>query len=205
MGDHPIIMSPPMVRALLEGRKTQTRRVVKPQPIEPDNLGDGEAIVDLSLDRVTDKPIRCPYGYPGELLWVREAWAQRPSGNAIYRADRPDEQGWRPSIHMPRWASRLTLKITDVALERLHDIDGYRLGAEGMDTPQHEPPDEDPRQVGYPPAGSLARHERDYMLREFTPLWDSLNAKRGFGWDKNPWVWAITFEVLRGNIDAYSN
>lgn len=148
MKERPILFSAPMVRAILEGRKTKTRRVVKPQPIE--RGGDSLSISyaagkmnhmgprDFMLEKLAQ--YGCPYGQPGESLWVREAFAT--VGNVdpqwlLYRAsgyesecarhgfDNPPPESeirWKPSIHMPRWASRITLEITGVRVERLHDI-----------------------------------------------------------------------------------
>jgi len=205
MADRPIIFSGPMVRALLDGRKNQTRRVLKPQPPEWARFwqqdGDGWGWTDRDED--TDdlchwpdyyKPMAPPYSV-GDRLWVREAWAPNPDFAfappcaLCYRADpghEHDDLKWKPSIHMPRWASRLTLTVTYVRVQRMQDITSADAIAEGCrpyansqtidcDTP-------DPR-------------------NDFRDLWNSLNAKRGFGWDANPWVAALTFTVHKGNID----
>lgn len=147
MKTRPILFSGPMVRAILEGRKTQTRRVVKPQPAHCADLPMGKDLTFASA---------CPYGQPGDRLWVRETWAVgtlfdyvRPSllpkpdcesKLAVDYAANPrriwhsEDQGrWRPSIHMPRWASRITLEITSVRVERLQDISHKDAIAEGLE------------------------------------------------------------------------
>lgn len=191
MADKPILFSAPMVNAILGGRKTMTRRVVKMGGVESvdgvphaeDQYGDWHKLAKFS-----------PYGKPGDTLWVRETWcplnldyeaAPRnvlvpPDGaNVIvsYRADHSDPRGdakplqWRPSIFMPRWASRITLRITEVKVERLQEMKREDAEAEGIgDSPLWRP--------------------------AFKQLWDSINAKRGYGWDANPWVWVVSFEKL---------
>jgi hypothetical protein len=198
MSDRPILFSGPMVRAILDGSKTQTRRVVTPQPscdtlhmlnnIERNPHRWWPVSAD---DYTTGKGVECPYGVPGDRLWVRETWASSYGAGCwgtLFKADgayvqgkRKHENGphfnadnlppvrWRPSIHMPRWASRLTLAVTDVRVERVQDITEADAVAEGFGS------------KGYP---KLA----------FCNTWDSLNAERGYGWDSNPWVWAITFK-----------
>ena len=207
MNEKPIIFNGEMVRAILDGRKTQTRRVVKPQPwdsvnhcvIKPDGrLGTYE---DRASGRVhilegsDGKP--CPYGAPGDRLWVRETWAvhhsfddTKPSeidglGKILLwlRADASQDgweaRGqWRPSSQMPRWASRITLTVKDVRVERLKDIGEADAIAEGVE----------PKGLDHV-VGTRYR---------FGQLWNSINYTRGFGWDVNPWVWVIEFEVEPG-------
>lgn len=223
MKAHPILFSGEMVRAILAGRKTQTRRVVKAMPgkqaqwLTPSLLNAvrfvsveewGDIGLGVALVHPKGGPlgwIRCPYGAPGDRLWVRETWQAvspdedwRPleECNIFYRATdehpglydpRTDEPSyvWRPSIHMPRWASRLTLEVTGVRVERVRDISNEDAFAEGC--------------TAYPdrgywqqdPMGSvvLADTPRD----EFQMLWNAINAKRGYGWDVNPWVWVVEF------------
>lgn len=216
--ERPIIFSGEMVRAILEGRKTQTRRVIKPQPEESwtDVYGprDGELTIVPYQDGSprstwqtcwddegkcwmlwTDGSGRrmyvphCPYGAPGERLWVRETWADHDKSevetNATrYRADLlpggkvDDRFKWRPSIHMPRLASRILLEITNVRVELVQAISHADALAEGMRE------DAEPNNYG---AGGRARDA-------FAKLWDYLNAKRGFGWDSNSWVRVIEFK-----------
>lgn len=198
MAEKPIIFSASMVQAILVGRKTQTRRVVKADgwpemrdpvqnEITPTEWWFSDGMAPLG-------PFRCPYGQPGDTLWVRETYALHEEfddvragdigyywGNVYYKttslATAADSAGkWRPAIFMPRWASRLTLRVTGVRVERVQDINRadaiaegvYRAGGNpGLYTPQHE----------------------------FKQLWDGINKKRGYSFQRNPWVWVIEFEV----------
>lgn len=187
----PILFSGPLVRPILDGRKTQTRRLVKPQPggiwgsgvARPGNLlGVRSDAFHVHANVQSERRfLYCPYGKPGDRLWVRETWCKYGSA-AIYRADyekhSPISDGiggpWRPSIHMPRWASRITLEVTQVRVQRLQEISEEDVQSEGC--------------TGSP-FGSFA----DKML--FPTLWDSL-AKPGATWAENPWVWAITFRKV---------
>ena len=203
--ERPILFSGPMVRAILEGRKTQTRRLVKPQPevVRGEFKGadarpsDGLRIV-RGTERVTvnlafPECLRtahdfCPYGRPGDRLWVREAWrhaascpfARESAGCAdrrhnFYRADGAAAGvRWAPSLCMPRWASRLTLEVTDVRVQRLQDISEEDARAEGVE------PDRD-----YWPDPARAHRVA------FHWLWDSIHGEGA--WESNPWVWALTF------------
>jgi hypothetical protein len=201
--ERPILFSAPMVRAIIEGRKTQTRRLVKPPakwatryPVcDPSGMaGDHEVWWwDGEYDRVGVSQT-CPYGVPGDLLWVREAWTKVPATAyrmsegvqqtvnpsdcdeaAIYAAgwDRSIPK-WRPSIHMPRWASRITLRITDVRVERLNDISGADAKAEGI-TGMDE---------AFWGLGAAA----------YRGVWERINGPGS--WDANPWVWVVAFEVV---------
>ncbi len=205
MADRPIIFSAPMVRALLDGRKTQTRRVLK-KPTWAQDAGWPERIMDecgldgrLSwFDRNTGCLAELPIPQPGDRLYVREAWAPLSAlthndpgptalaANGFYRADESTIDGeisrWRPSIHMPRWASRLTLHVTDVRVQRLQEISEDDAVAEGC-----------PAQTDDELAGMEARGW-------FRDLWNSIHGPDA--WDANPWVAAITFDVKRGNIDS---
>ncbi len=184
----PIIFSADMARAILDGRKTQTRRIVKPQPI------DGYA-PDSSWIRPFAK---------GQRLWVRENWAWYPLDHdpscVIYRADyapdapAPAEFGkWLPSIHMPRWASRITLEVTDVRAEKLQEISEQDALSEGIES-----------------AGGFFGCQcwRDYMepnpelssfpddpVGSFASLWESIHGPES--WNRNPWVWAIEFRRVQ--------
>ena len=200
-----ILFSGPMVRAIIEGRKSQTRRIIKPQPLKQHHIayiveahGRGSSTGGfevLTHYATTVSRIACPYGSPGDHLWIRETFAEKlahtgkPLGWA-YRADGDRasyELGngrWRPSIFMPRHASRITLEIVKVRAERLQKISGFDAAAEGYPGPQ------DDASIMHFGEGKKARH----WYRE---LWDSINAKRGVGWDKNPWVWVIEFKVLK--------
>jgi hypothetical protein len=181
MKERPILFNSEMVRAILKGRKRQTRRVIKPEwsrCLDFDYPEDQQKAVD-----------QCPYGVIGDRLYVRETWvvpnsegcAPRditPGQKVFYRAT-DEYTWWRPSIHMPRWASRFTLEITDVRVERLKEISLHDINAEGT-------PDTLDRALR--PFGSRREH--------FQRLWDSINSKRGYSWESNPWVWVIEFKVL---------
>jgi hypothetical protein len=131
----------------------------------------------------------CPYGIVGDRLWVKEAWAKpgEVADETEYRADNPDPLAakWRPSIHMPRWASRITLEITDVRVQRVQEMSYNDWCADFA-------PNAFQREQAL--ATFVGSENQKRMSRE---LWDSINAKRGFGWDANPWVWAITFKRIK--------
>jgi hypothetical protein len=190
MKNRPILFSAPMVRAILEGRKTQTRRVINPQPIDIDGcpwVPSGWAhweTDDKGLRGCTCKEIKCPFGQPGDALWVRETFSN--SEPIYYRATLPNylkdsDYIWKPSIFMPRWASRITLQIADIRVERVQEIseeDAHTEGVWNGWTAAFDPNDPEP------------------MKRKFKELWNSINVPRGFGWDINPWVWVIAFAVV---------
>jgi hypothetical protein len=232
--ERPILFSGPMIRALLDGTKTQTRRVVK--PLGADHVFQFRGTTAAAgADEPTgnwgwcgspglvNKHIKCPYGKPGERLWVRETFycdhAFYPDGVSVdsmwrevdgnrvpipleeqradmlemmfYRADgEPEFEGaegptpWRPSIHMPRWASRILLEITEVRVERLQDISEADAGAEGV-------LGWDYKRSGVPRWDEPRSTNRD----EFRKLWQSINGPSA--WDANPWVWAISFRRLK--------
>jgi hypothetical protein len=191
MTDRPILFSAPMVRALLDDRKTQTRRMLKPQP---DDILEGQIPRQLRIA-------------VGDRLWARETWQglsfgdYRPTKSSLcevrYAATDPcadldaEARGypWRPSIFMPRWASRITLIVTDVRVERLQDISAADAKAEGVEQ------DSD----GW----------RDYLMPHtqccgnpidsYRTLWDHINGAGA--WDANPWVSAYTFKAMKQNID----
>lgn len=185
MKQRPILFSAPMVRALLDGRKTMTRRVVKPQPDEMFNPSSQVALESWTIG--------CPYGQPGDNLWCKETFSgaddQAFKHLVIYRADGEQSVRWRPSIFMPRWASRITLELTAVRVERVQDISEDDAKAEGVI--------EQFRAVVLRPDGGPDYHIPNSYRGGFANLWDSLNAKRGFGWDKNPWVWVLTFNRIK--------
>ena len=220
MADRPILFSGAMVRALLAGTKTQTRRVVKPllsarEWVEEREGGafwrcaDGEPTCYTGVwethEYEQQAQIRCSYGRPGDRLWVREShwWFKDEHDPVIgympppltiddvsYRADGDDgRKVWRPSIHMPRWASRITLEVTGVRVERLQDISTFDCWAEGIE--------------GAPPHGvhvervdELVRWSdgvmRDDPKQAYRLLWESINGAGS--WDENPWVWVVEFK-----------
>jgi hypothetical protein len=211
MKERPILFSAPMVRAILDGSKTQTRRAMKRQPHEdwfPAHYTELHAFDkdgELTPDKVVgwgavnedgDQGYVCPYGQPGDRLWVRETFALSvidPDGGSphdepenydvIYRAD-PEQPGggwrdadgneiaapWKPSIHMPRWASRILLEIVSVRVERLQDISDQDAMTEGVD------------------AAAYGKSHRYGYSR----LWDEINGADS--WDANPWVWVVEFK-----------
>lgn len=201
MKERPILFSGPMVRVILDGRKTMTRRVVRLRAGEiAHDGGDGSlhAVANATWGDCIERVIQCPYGEPGDLLWVRETWATTEQSGAhpsdaemVYRATDPDWETmegwqWRSSIFMPRWASRLTLRITSIRVERVQDITEEDARAEGAPI-SHQ---------GDRPHFSRHPVPNDTHRLGFVHIWDSINAGRGFGWDANPWVWVIGFEVV---------
>ena len=239
--ERPILFSAPMVRALLDGSKTQTRRVVKPQPVYDGRFSGGWKLKGKKgHEAATCSPFIaevCPYGQPGDRLWVREAWrigawSVDDGSLAIdYLSSEPTKTPWisvpedsnnyhcasvfenywiqstddciksklstddsgtyhwapgqspcrkRPSIHMPRWASRITLEITAVRVERLQDISEADAKAEGT-----------------VPSDGYAGPERDRQKgwrKSYAQLWDQINGPDS--WEANPWVWAIEFKRI---------
>lgn len=204
MKERPIIFRGPMVRAILDGRKTQTRRVVKPQPPEGTEGAERQIAALTCVDAepgshfwrwlepgALSAGVRCRYGQPGDRLWVRETWTSVPRTAywhdqsiphvergeewAIYRAswERCASWPWRSSRFMPRWASRITLEVTGVRVERVQDISRDDMVAEGVEPePTH---------------GGVA-----YSVAPFADLWDETNGKRA-PWESNPWVWVVEF------------
>jgi len=211
----PILFSAPMVRALLDGRKTMTRRVLKPQPARP-AFGDGywyDAGAP-ARDIMEGEPEITRFA-PGDLLWVRETFSgvheyERekwpPSawfaGDPLwYWADgNPADGDWtkpKPGIHMPRWASRLTLAVTAVRVERLQDISEADAIAEGIARSPHGNGDQ---WCSYP-LGTSAAGWLD-PRESYRELWNSINGAGA--WDANPWVAVISFDVHRANVDTLS-
>ncbi|MCE0852978.1 hypothetical protein LU689_24000 [Pseudomonas asiatica] len=200
MKERPILFSGPMVSAILEGRKTVTRRPVKIQPRSKGDIGSyGLGQPFIRHPDPTKRNPECPYGRPGDRLWVREAWAADAQVDSItprdlshgepiaYPADGSIRQtGFamisqgrgRPSIHMPRWASRILLEITDVRVERLQDISEEQAEAEGVGFLRHAP-DAD---------------ETLTAAQLFECLWSSINGDES--WSGNPWVWVVEFKRI---------
>lgn len=214
----PILFKGRLVRAILDGRKTQTRRVVKLDAelkargctslegawVDP-GFGDGQYL-HVPGPHETFHRLHSPYGFKGDRLWVRETWqvvyptgepnqysVLQPTGtdpqrhgkvlfHADHAAEKADEPRfpWRPSIFMRRWASRIALEITGVRVERLQQISEEDAVAEGIS-----------RGNGILYADEPLSEQLPHLV--FKGLWDSINEKRGFGWEKNPWVWVIEF------------
>lgn len=184
MKERPITFSAEMVKAILSGRKTQTRRIIKPKIV---TMRRGPECGFEERKR-EDWPVVCPFGQPGDRLYVKEAWqlwteydrvptVKIPQGvDILYSADRPNfpwESRRRPALHMPRWASRIVLEITDVRIERLQDISEDDAREEGVE----------PRLV--PPDGGSSHYTEGFI-----ELWQSTYGPDS--WEKNPWVWVIT-------------
>lgn len=227
---HPIIFSGVMVRLILAGNKVQTRRIVKPQPPSVEDVKRRAGIgyhwftdehvpgrfrvagpVWAARELGAPESLRCPYGMPGESLWVKEtfAWSIKDPDSVaelgdpdnydpVYRADQEHEgewdryedgkcvgktkPTWRPAIYLPRWASRLTLEIEDVRIERLQSISETEAIAEGIDGPERV---QHAREPTYGP-----------LIDRYANLWDEINGKRA-PWSSNPWVWVITFRRVQ--------
>lgn len=205
--ERPILFSGSMIRAILENRKTQTRRVVKPQPdfaeqpawsFGEGHSGKGWYCHETEYPDEGSQFYRCPFGDFGTRLWVRESFYQNGPKQVLYDDDVQVKisirdlvnGGWerKPSIHMPRWASRITLAIVSVRVERVQEISEEDAKAEGVEMTGS-------RWQGY---GELRDESFESARCSFWSLWDSINAKRGFGWDKNPYVWVIEFRRVTG-------
>ncbi len=211
MTDRPILFSGPMVRAILDGRKSQTRRAINPRRKSAIDLFDGSWTDGYVLDPGNQSWREEAYPWRvGDQLYVRETFSgpygcrrlpprDWPVGAPIwFWADGDPQDGdWtkpKPGMHMPRWASRLTLTVTDVRVQRLQDISEADAIAEGCFKGKATGrifANETSMRLG----GDEWRNARDW----YADLWDRLNAKRG--WDTNPWVVAVTFSVQRSNID----
>ena len=218
MKERPILFSAEMVRAVLDGRKTQTRRVVKPQPPAGYNRVS-EYVFDPTLSARFENdgsPLgmwtkRSPYGQPGDRLWVRERFGAYRNGHpttikdATYAvladgsqmwadgtyfpfSDTPKPQAmehivWRPSIFMPRWASRITLEVTEVRVERVQEITWREVLTEGV-----------------MPCGenyAATKGGTEQLIADFGSLWNKINGKRpGCSWGDNPWIWCVGFKRI---------
>jgi hypothetical protein len=201
MKERPILFSGPMVRALLAGTKTQTRRVVKTQP---ESLHHGEPYWHIGGYRAgafrgitdplrmgTHNPLTCPYGQPGDRLWVREAWARTSvfpgTEMVVYREgdNRTDYGGpWKPGIHMFRRDSRITLEVTGVRVERLQDISEADALAEGI---------VQLRDGGFGLPAGEHYHATDPRI-SYWSLWEHINGAGSV--EANPWVWVIEWPAL---------
>lgn len=196
MKERPVIFNGEMVRAILDGRKTQTRRVVSDRHLHLIDVASqvGECYpLESGIDHANSQSYyreHCPFGQVGDRLWLRETWAEAGASApdlTLYRANYPahvpagyenvpaaEEIRWRPSIHMPRWVSRITLEITAVRVERLNDISEEDAKAEGA------------------PTELCIIGEKHYM--GFRTLWKSIYGEEN--WRANPWVWVIEFRCV---------
>jgi len=253
MKERPILFSAPMVRAIMDGRKTQTRRVVKPQPHEDWKLKScgiltceahslhAEQVAIFDRPDGLNQPYKFPYGQPGDQLWVREAWRigawdeNRPAfaldycdGASKEWIEVPDAMGddgelfdriwqqssddaakalgiqdryqwepgqspcrWRPSIHMPRWASRIQLEITVIRVERLQDISEADALAEGIQAYS----DGTYRDYNVPDDKVFDHYTFASPVDSYRTLWDTINGPGS--WEANPWVWVIEFRRIK--------
>ncbi len=200
MKERGMIFNAEMVRALLDGRKTQTRRPIKWKKTRFTEIGEREDGSNWpwseDAEHACDFWHPCPFGAVGDRIWVRETWARynidQNSYDIAYRAttpaDWPEEGRWRPSIHMPRWASRITLEITNVGVQRLQSISPNDAAREGL--------------VKLPATGRYCINQGDQYFggashdaREvFSWLWESIYGADS--WKANPWVWVIEFKVV---------
>lgn len=229
--ERPILFSAPMVRAILEGRKTVTRREIKPSKRSADTQFELHQQPDGSWlplhtfdescmdDQGTEHPIVCPYGKPGDRLWVRETWYcdhfevmrgpyLKPDdldigeaiddGTLVYAAEgltryEADQPIWKPSIHMPRWASRILLEITDVRVERLQDGEGEtafesRYIAEGINRIHQGDGD----YAFHPFKSEPGPGNWTDPFDAWRELWAGINGAES--WNSNPWVWVVEFK-----------
>lgn len=212
MTERGMIFNSEMVRAILDGRKTQTRRIIKDCTVGRDPISKfiqiGKKFIGCYPEDVPEL-IRecCPYGVPGDRIWVRETWAEAGASAPdlkLYRANYPahvpthyenvppaEDVRWTPSIHMPRWASRILLEITDVRVEQLKSISEEEARSEG---------------VAQLCEGFWKHYQPGWTQHQlsargsFATLWESIY---GFGeWDRNPWVWVIEFKRIEGDGHA---
>lgn len=185
MKEKPILFSAPMVKAILRGDKTQTRRIVKSIQKSDQHYGDIEQCDKYPNEFFQwqggekGRSFFCPYGDPGDQIWVRETFNYDGlSKSFVYKASWPNgPDGWKPSIHMPRKASRIDLLIKNIRVERLQDIS-----------------EKDAREEGFPPpnpmdGGCFSARE------EFKDIWQTINGHNS--WFENPWVWVVEFERIR--------
>jgi len=194
---HPILFSTEMVKAILDGRKTMTRREMKPQPT---------SFVDDSMYWINPVPctinkkgfqqsIKSPYGIPGDVMWVRESWQQRSEkamamgfDKYFYKAgwEGCTEGGWKPSIHMPKTACRIFLQIKSIKVEELHDISEADSIKEGVE--------EDDENYYKDYTGKFDINPYANPFYSFMSLWTKLNGEES--WFANPWVWVIEFQRI---------
>ncbi len=198
--DRPIIFNSEMVRAILDGRKTQTRRVIKPQPNYQKRFGQPESEVNADIAKR-----KCPYGKVGDRLWVQETlYRVVPAWIGKYKADGKTVGGDLPLVYpwkckvlsgrfMPKSCARIWLEITKIRVERVQDISEEDAKAEGVEPQEIKHLREIAETI---PDSSYCPHKLT-----FSELWDSINEKRGYGWDVNPWCWCISFKKVKNNCN----
>jgi hypothetical protein len=228
--DHSLIFQADNIRAILDGRKTQTRRLMRIPPEvafdpETESLDEGQSKYDVlklsaydwreweawsTLRAHGHVRIACPYGVTGDQLWVRESWRAEvrwngyepnaiPEGAPVFYQATPDpavrSRFGRPRspLHLPRWACRISLRLTDVRVQRLQDITDADARREGI---RFNGDAERPRFQGAPPRGDVFPRLWSTAREAYFDLWDSLNAKRARV-DENPWLWVLEFEWVR--------
>lgn len=233
MADRPIIFKGEMVRAILDGRKTQTRRVVKPQPVRaegwpflvfPKNEREADDRSGWVWPNAKAEILeQCRYGQAGDSLWVKEDFAaigDEDKHVVHYLASHSGRGGgWKEAAEMPRWASRITLEITDVRVERLQEISEEDARAEGVFTDEMRPEERDfernthfcpkcagtglyddihPESLGVLPDQDC--EECRTAKKRFQHLWESINGPES--WEANPWVWVVTFRQIRSSSEG---
>jgi hypothetical protein len=230
VSEKPILFSTELVQAILDGRKTQTRRVITSDQLNDDpnyweSFGVQRAkditftpqpspgLYALFGNKGDDdwiEPIKSPYGKPSDELWVRETWQALQHGSykpfdckpseipeqyadVRYKADEGETQyPWKPSIHMPRWASRIQLTVKDIRVERVQDMSVEDMEEECI-TGHSKPSALLGKPNSYYQNGDGLKYNTPQEA--FRQLWDSINADRGYSWESNPWVWVVEFEV----------
>jgi hypothetical protein len=212
MKERPLLFTGEMVRAIMSGRKTQTRRVLKTQPLDilPMPMDKNRWVALMRREPGGGIIFKCRYGEIGDRLWVRETWRIEKRNDSYYLDFKADpgspnmqllETGfgeiyangkWRASIHMPMWASRITLEITNVRVERLQQISKYDAIQEGVRWSEAFP-------EGYTVGCELPGYGTRFGSAEgcYRALWNTL-AKDHTAWDQNPWVWVIEFKKVEG-------
>ncbi len=225
MKEHPIIFGGPMIKTILEGSKTMTRRPIKLKDIDENCKwchGKGYEYIDCQNELSGydyRRPCRCmmprcPYGIPGDRLWVRESfWIAEMEGQGIgnqflvYDEEMDKEPhpsklrptfdmkwGHNPSIHMPRWASRITLEVTEVRVKKLQQITEEDAKSEGVEIMQRPPSVGGGTQYLAPACGDRPSYWEYSASTAFMYLWETIYGKDA--WDNNPWVWVISFKKL---------
>lgn len=191
----PMLMKTEMVQAILRGWKTQTRRIIKPQPLHnygPSGEPNGIAFKDI-IDGYPEELIPyCPFGRVGDLIWLRETWAYGIGSHGeslvpIFKASNPEWTGkWKSPIHLKKKDARLWLRIVKIGVQEIQKISGKDCVAEGIRR-------RGGLNDGVPLEGPIWKESR----AEFKTLWNSINLARGYGWDCNPWCWVVKFELMK--------